>query len=289
MKIDIQELLKTDTLTGEIIKLLRSSDLNDVMGIYNELINSAKPRQLNKGVLDGYFETHHILPRCLGGTDSAENLVLLNYKEHTIAHLLLHILHQDNIDLARAICFLIDVKDYRTFVNGDINGLNILVDITALEELKQVRSKIMLGDNNPMKNPEIAKKVSDFKKGKPSFFKGKHHSEKTKQLLSERTKQLNFVGKNHPMYGKTHSPETRDVLSKKLSGANHPLFGKHLSKETREKMSKSRLENSVFISPTGETFPTLAAAARFANVHPKTLRRWITKFPEKGWKKLVEV
>lgn len=36
-----------------------------------------------------YFETHHKVPKCLGGTDDANNLVNLTAREHYIAHLLL--------------------------------------------------------------------------------------------------------------------------------------------------------------------------------------------------------
>lgn len=36
-----------------------------------------------------YTETHHIVPRCLGGTDEADNLVELTAEEHLCAHLLL--------------------------------------------------------------------------------------------------------------------------------------------------------------------------------------------------------
>ena len=36
-----------------------------------------------------YTENHHIIPRCLGGSDSKENIVKLSAKEHFICHLLL--------------------------------------------------------------------------------------------------------------------------------------------------------------------------------------------------------
>lgn len=36
-----------------------------------------------------YCENHHIVPRSLGGSDDAANLVLLTYKERLVAHLLL--------------------------------------------------------------------------------------------------------------------------------------------------------------------------------------------------------
>ncbi len=37
----------------------------------------------------GYSEIHHILPTCLGGTNSPENLVRLTAREHFVCHLLL--------------------------------------------------------------------------------------------------------------------------------------------------------------------------------------------------------
>lgn len=37
----------------------------------------------------GYFEKHHIIPKCLGGTNDFSNLVCLTAREHFICHLLL--------------------------------------------------------------------------------------------------------------------------------------------------------------------------------------------------------
>lgn len=52
--------------------------------IYNQLIE--KRQQI---LVEGYSERHHIIPRCMGGSDSAENLVRLTAREHFIAHVLL--------------------------------------------------------------------------------------------------------------------------------------------------------------------------------------------------------
>lgn len=52
--------------------------------IYEALIFRAQNREL-----DGYTEKHHILPRCMGGTDDAENIVRLTPEEHFVAHQLL--------------------------------------------------------------------------------------------------------------------------------------------------------------------------------------------------------
>lgn len=54
---------------------------------YFEIINSRKSMLRFKK--DSYFESHHIVPRCLGGNNKKDNLVLLTAKEHYICHLLL--------------------------------------------------------------------------------------------------------------------------------------------------------------------------------------------------------
>jgi len=56
---------------------------------YLQLCNSR--RSLGRTKTSGvYYETHHIMPKSLGGGDLDENLVLFTPKEHYIAHLLLY-------------------------------------------------------------------------------------------------------------------------------------------------------------------------------------------------------
>jgi hypothetical protein len=49
--------------------------------IYKSLIERAINRNLEE-----YTESHHIIPRCMNGTDDIENLVNLTPEEHYIAH-----------------------------------------------------------------------------------------------------------------------------------------------------------------------------------------------------------
>lgn len=51
---------------------------------YNNIVERAKSRKL-----DGYSETHHIIPRSLGGDNRSGNLVKLTPREHYICHALL--------------------------------------------------------------------------------------------------------------------------------------------------------------------------------------------------------
>jgi len=82
---------------------------------------------------------------------------------------------------------------------------------------------------------DIRQKISDANKGRVAWNKGIPHTEETKQKIHEN--HPNFSGENHPMFGKHHSEETKQKMSDAKSGENHPMFGKHHSEETKEKIS----------------------------------------------------
>lgn len=51
---------------------------------YNLIIERARLR-----ILNGYKESHHIVPKSMGGTNDSANLVNLTAREHYVAHILL--------------------------------------------------------------------------------------------------------------------------------------------------------------------------------------------------------
>src|SRR6185503_15467695 len=57
--------------------------------IYNSLVERSKIRT---GEISNP-EIHHIIPRCMGGSDDKINLVRLSSREHFLAHLLLAKIH----------------------------------------------------------------------------------------------------------------------------------------------------------------------------------------------------
>lgn len=64
---------------------------------YNKLIERSRTR-----VLDGYVERHHVIPRCLGGSDNNSNIAILSPEEHFLAHQLLIKMYPGNRDLIYA-------------------------------------------------------------------------------------------------------------------------------------------------------------------------------------------
>jgi hypothetical protein len=57
--------------------------------IYDQLIE----RGVSRGTPKGYYERHHIIPRSMGGSDDATNLVNLTAREHFLAHICLGKIH----------------------------------------------------------------------------------------------------------------------------------------------------------------------------------------------------
>jgi len=82
---------------------------------YNNLINRAKGRSI-----DGYCESHHIIPRCMGGTDAADNLVNLTPEEHYLAHQLLMKIYPENHKLVYAASMMCSAS--RTHAGKRVNN-----------------------------------------------------------------------------------------------------------------------------------------------------------------------
>lgn len=66
---------------------------------YNDLIERAKTRETDPME---YYENHHIVPKCVGGSNNRNNMVLLTAREHFLAHWLLVKMFPDNFKLSFA-------------------------------------------------------------------------------------------------------------------------------------------------------------------------------------------
>ena len=64
---------------------------------YDLLIERSKTR-----ILEGYVEKHHIIPRCLGGSNEKDNIAILTPEEHFLAHQLLVKIYPGNRKLIYA-------------------------------------------------------------------------------------------------------------------------------------------------------------------------------------------
>ena len=143
---------------------------------YNNIINRAKAR-----VLVGYGEFHHIIPKSLGGADDKNNLVKLTAREHFICHLLLTKMVTGKAK--RSMTFAV-----WSLTNLDHSKIRERYKVTShryeilKKECAKASSELHKGKTV---SEETKKKQSDYRKGKPSTFKGKSHTESGKKLLAE--------------------------------------------------------------------------------------------------------
>jgi len=81
--------------------------------IYDRIIARGKER-----FLEEYTERHHIIPRCMGGTDDPENLVDLTPEEHYVCHQLLVKIHPNHPKLIHAVVCMSGFKHKRNKLYG---------------------------------------------------------------------------------------------------------------------------------------------------------------------------
>ena len=148
-----------------LIKEYKKLNENIPLGSYKDFINSIiKVRgqwNINK---NKYFERHHILPVCLGGTGDKrkkdKNIIWLYPEEHYIAHKLLFLENQKNKKLAYAWLMMAFVK----------SNNQKRFDFISSEEyaiLKQIRSKLSRKlFKNKKRNKNWGKNISKSLKGK---------------------------------------------------------------------------------------------------------------------------
>ena len=196
--------------------------------IYNQIVERAKNR-----VLDCYTESHHIIPRCMGGSDEKENLVNLTAREHFIAHKLLCEIYSDNEKLFYA---------HWAMTNQRNRGRNYKVSSREYQRLREEFKKKMSAPKSEETKRKISKaltgkihsqdhkrKMSQSLKGREPWNKGVAHTKEARDKMSNSSKGRKAWNK-----GVAHTEETK----RKISTGN---TGKKLSEETKEKMRQSRL------------------------------------------------
>ena len=195
-------------------------------------------------VLDCYKEKHHILPRCLGGKDNKENLVELTAKEHFMVHMLLC---KFTVSLARRSMFFA----LNSMMNLNNRGMRkIKYSSRTFEKVRKQCAKYLKGNKYnlgriPSKQTrlKISQATKGLKKSDETRLrmslanKGKVLSEEVKQKIANSLK-----GKNSFWFGKQHTQETKDKMSKKAKGRQNALGMKHTD-NAKQRMSKSKLGN----------------------------------------------
>lgn len=151
-----------------------------------------KPLRLKEKRSGFYFEGHHIIPKCKGGTGTSTraknnpNIVLLTPREHFLAHWLLWRIYGDR-QMALAFHKMMSTT----------KNINRITSSKGYAEAREAFRATNIGNT--------------YGKGVVKII-----SEEQKRKQSEKMKGR-YIGNNNPFFGKTHSIETLEKLKKPKS------------------------------------------------------------------------
>jgi hypothetical protein len=136
---------------------------------------------------------HHVIPRHLEGSDDPSNIELVDPVKHAEIHALRFIDGEDKWFCPMQEGWALLDPRLQEKVRRVMSERNLMKDPELLIRMVQTstergnydRHRKRMLTSNPMKNPEIAKKVSEARKGKPSNRKGATLSEETKEKLRQ--------------------------------------------------------------------------------------------------------
>lgn len=174
---------------------------------YKRFIEQRKNRQIN-----GVVEIHHILPRCLGGTDNLDNLISLTPREHYIAHVFLHKIYPNNAKITKALSAMkigngtskynrqLNSKEYdyiKKAVSKKIPPKNVLIKLYKRDLLSCVK----IGKKYNVSAPTVERWLNHFSiepneiknyRGKPSPKK-----EELQMMIAEYNYQVKDIAKHY--------------------------------------------------------------------------------------------
>lgn len=222
--------------------------------IYEHLVKKCRKRDVNKGE---YYENHHILPKCLGGSNSKENIVKLTAREHYISHWLLYKMSSNQNErekMGRAWMYMcygnqlqnkkFTSKEYERARKHHAQNMR-----KRWEKDNPAFQRDIKGVNNPNYgnnwNIEQKKRMSDTKKKMWSNINSVYNSKEYR-----RKRSVAISGKKNGMYGKIHTRDTK----RKISSANK-------GKLKSSKNHKSRIIK--LISPSGKEYTTFGNLEEF--------------------------
>lgn len=128
--------------------------------IYRQLVQKRLENPLKKQRCTG-VEEHHILPKCMGGSNNKTNLVVLTYKEHFVAHHLLWKIYK-----TPQLAFAFSLMRYR-------NGRKSKINVKEYEKLRTAMRDYMSQKKKDNKN-----------------WLGRKHKDETKRKISNALKNV---------------------------------------------------------------------------------------------------
>ena len=213
---------------------------------YDEFINNILETRGRFACGDEYHEKHHIVPRCMGGTNEENNLIDLFAREHFEAHRLLALENPDNEKLTYAWSCMAFVKkkdtdryevtaeeyqEVRIALSNSLKGKYFGGNMPGVPKSEKHKKKISMANKGKKRSEETRRKNGDAHRGK----KYPPKSEETRRKISQ-----SQMGKKNHRYGKHHTEEHKKMLSEMNSGEHNHFYGKHHSEDVKKQLSETK-------------------------------------------------
>lgn len=224
MNVISQKLLDLGAIDGKWLKT------------YQDLCVLKLKRGNDKKHLQFLTHAHHIIPRCLAGSDDPANIVLLTPREHRLAHLLLVKIFPKNNSLKGALVF---------FLPKDLNG-NLIISKHFNRHIEEFYKS--LGEHNSKMLTGRTKEQNDGYRKISNALTGRtkethEYLSQTAKKLTGRTKETHAGPKKHSdkMKGRTKENDNgMRKMSQTLSGRTKETHSHIL--EHSEKLHKLNLQ-----------------------------------------------
>lgn len=237
----------------------------DYQKVYRRIVERGQVREPIKGE---YYETHHIVPKCMGGGEEMENLTALTAREHFISHWLLARIYPSH----QGITYSFWSMCVHTF--GDF-GERYIPSSRAYEEAREFFSKNHSDKiREKWQDPEHRKKVKnslkEFWSSPDAESTRKTHSQNGKRIWQDESYRSNQSDKansnwSNPEYiSKQMRSRSKEEYRKKLSDSQRKRFE---SVEERILQVKNRSLTDEQVREIRNLLPTKVTMVYIANIY----------------------
>lgn len=274
---------------------------------YNNLIESARLHESE--IIKGIYHVHHIIPRCMGGSDDENNLVKLTIRQHILAHMILSRAYPENNTLLFVATIMTTVKDTlgNTFVAPSRLAAQFSEEYSKRQKGKILspvtRKKMSISRTGHITTQDTKDKISKSETGKlvprdvilkqvgkivPQELREKYKSEVSEDKKLTISKTLKERGDKNKTGSKTVVVDGIEYNSlKDCSEALNISIKeiKRLADTNPDRVIISKSPTSYKIEgPDGTIYNSLNECARKLGRLKKTIRNWILNYPEMGYK-----
>lgn len=191
---------------------------------YYQIIDQARFRPIT-----GYTESHHVIPKCIGGKDTKDNRVILTAREHALCHWLLTKM-TSGTDRGKMFYALRALVVMKSPVQNRFSKVPTKTIAKAREEASAYSSKVQSGRKRSQESIEKQRATmtgrtysaewrAAISAGTKGIKKSLEHTEKNRQAhLGKKLSDEHKANISKGGTGRLVSQNTREIISQNRSG-----------------------------------------------------------------------